>query len=570
MKTNGAALTAMTILGSGAITIPGTLTSGSFVKSGGTSSQFLKADGSVDSNTYVTGGPYLPLSGGVMTGSINMATTGTSYVRMGNFPNVTTNTGEAWIGRASDRNTGTMTVQLGGNSSSSRFFEVVDYAWTTVLFSVNSNGSITANSNIYMTNTNYAFGTSYWAGAFGYPGYQYTGGNSRFGFSSTGGYIDVYTDGNFYAGIDLNGSNNLVLHTGNYTSYAPSLTGGGASGTWGISISGNAATAYGWSNTPDSWYGIGQTTSASGATAVGGYYPWALSYHTGLAFSAHSAYGGIRFYNQNYPTGPLASTPVLQLVNYQAYINGNVAIHAGNYTSYVDAPNKAGTSYYQATTWINFNGTAAGLYWSGISTDIGYVEFYANGGNYSYGAAILEGRRNAYSGINLVHGGGVVVGMYDSAGNGGAWDSTNGWHFYYLRSNACMGINTSTTSSSYGCYVNKGIYSTGDIVAYSDVRKKENIITVENAIDIVTNLRGVFYNRIDDVNKKRTIGVIAQETEQVLPEVVTYASDIDEYGVSYGNFSGLFIEAFKEQQKRIDSQDKIIEELKTIIDGLTK
>ena len=46
--------------------VDGTCYADSFVKSGGTSSQFLKADGSVDSNTYVTGGPYLPLAGGTM------------------------------------------------------------------------------------------------------------------------------------------------------------------------------------------------------------------------------------------------------------------------------------------------------------------------------------------------------------------------------------------------------------------------------------------------------------------------------------------------------------------------
>jgi hypothetical protein len=43
----------------------------SFIRSGGTSSQFLKADGSVDSNTYVTGGPFLPLTGGTLTGALN-------------------------------------------------------------------------------------------------------------------------------------------------------------------------------------------------------------------------------------------------------------------------------------------------------------------------------------------------------------------------------------------------------------------------------------------------------------------------------------------------------------------
>jgi len=65
---------------------------------------------------------------------------------VGNFPQSTTNTGEAWVGRANDRNTGTLTVQLGGNSASSRSFEVVDYAWSTVLFSVNSNNTVSVNN----------------------------------------------------------------------------------------------------------------------------------------------------------------------------------------------------------------------------------------------------------------------------------------------------------------------------------------------------------------------------------------------------------------------------------------
>ena len=60
---------------------------------------------------------------------------------MGIFSSSQSNSGEAWIGRASDRNAGTMTVQLGGASASSRSFEVVDYAWSTVLFSVGSNGN---------------------------------------------------------------------------------------------------------------------------------------------------------------------------------------------------------------------------------------------------------------------------------------------------------------------------------------------------------------------------------------------------------------------------------------------
>jgi hypothetical protein len=68
--------------------------------------------------------------------------------QVGVFPQSTLNTAEAWYGRAADRNQGTFTVQLGGNSPTSRSFEVVDYNWTTVLGSIGSDG-ISYASNSY-------------------------------------------------------------------------------------------------------------------------------------------------------------------------------------------------------------------------------------------------------------------------------------------------------------------------------------------------------------------------------------------------------------------------------------
>lgn len=109
----------------------------------------------------------------------------------------------------------------------------------------------------------------------------------------------------------------------------------------------------------------------------------------------------------------------------------------------------------------------------------------------------------------------------------------------------------------------------GDVTAYSDARVKENVETIKNALNKVLALRGVSYNRTDSDDKKTKIGVIAQETLQVVPEVVNQDND-GMYNVSYGNMGGLFIEAFKEQQKKIEAQDKIIEELKTMINDITK
>jgi hypothetical protein len=77
------------------------------------------------------------------------------------------------------------------------------------------------------------------------------------------------------------------------------------------------------------------------------------------------------------------------------------------------------------------------------------------------------------------------------------------------------------------------------------------------------NLRGVSYNRTDLEDKTKKIGFIAQEVKETVPEVVTYNEEADKYGVSYGNVTALLVEAIKEQQTQI-------EELKSIINGLTK
>ena len=66
-------------------------------------------------------------------------------ILMGTFPQSTTNSGAAWIGRAADRALGTMTVQLGGDAN--RTFEVVDHAWSVVTFNVNGSGTASASES---------------------------------------------------------------------------------------------------------------------------------------------------------------------------------------------------------------------------------------------------------------------------------------------------------------------------------------------------------------------------------------------------------------------------------------
>jgi hypothetical protein len=102
---------------------------------------------------------------------------------------------------------------------------------------------------------------------------------------------------------------------------------------------------------------------------------------------------------------------------------------------------------------------------------------------------------------------------------------------------------------SYALDVTGTIRATGNVIAFSDARAKENIKTIDSALEKVNKLRGVEFNKIGE--EKTCIGVIAQEVEEVLPEVVE-TDDNGMKAVAYGNMVGLLIEAMKEQQKQID------------------
>ncbi len=105
----------------------------------------------------------------------------------------------------------------------------------------------------------------------------------------------------------------------------------------------------------------------------------------------------------------------------------------------------------------------------------------------------------------------------------------------------------------------------GDIIANSiagssDLRYKTNIHTVENALNKVKALRGVYFNwnqkafPSKDFTDKTELGFIAQEVEKVLPEVVIKDKTAEEYrSVKYDKVVALLVEAIKEQQKQIDS-----------------
>ena len=147
-------------------------------------------------------------------------------------------------------------------------------------------------------------------------------------------------------------------------------------------------------------------------------------------------------------------------------------------------------------------------------------------------------------------------------------------------------VGIGSTSPSDKLYVSGGISATGDVTSSaSDERLKENKVPITSAIKKITQLKGITYDWVDNISEvvgsewnpdKKRVGLIAQDVQKVLPEVVSLApfdrdmegksrSGKDYLTVDYASMVPLLIEAIKEQQKQID---KLKSELKSHDHGL--
>jgi hypothetical protein len=115
-----------------------------------------------------------------------------------------------------------------------------------------------------------------------------------------------------------------------------------------------------------------------------------------------------------------------------------------------------------------------------------------------------------------------------------------------VNSNVGIGLLTPT----FKLHVSGDIYATGNVTAYSDCNYKSDITYIDGALEKVSSIGGYTFTFTEDETKKRYAGVLAQEVEQVLPEVVMHDGD-GKKGVAYGNISALLINAIKELREEV-------------------
>ena len=127
---------------------------------------------------------------------------------------------------------------------------------------------------------------------------------------------------------------------------------------------------------------------------------------------------------------------------------------------------------------------------------------------------------------------------------------------------------TSTTTGSIqvtgGIGLTGALYAGGEVTAFSDRRVKGDFQVITDAVTKVEKVSGYTYIRTDlpEENGQRHAGVIAQEIEEILPEVVITDPTTGMKGVAYGNIVALLIEATKELSAQVKTLQAEIAELK--------
>lgn len=131
-----------------------------------------------------------------------------------------------------------------------------------------------------------------------------------------------------------------------------------------------------------------------------------------------------------------------------------------------------------------------------------------------------------------------------------------------IRSNGNVGIGADFSDPQALLHVNGDALARGSWRQESDIRLKEDINPLKDSLDKILGLEGVSFKFKNNQEQGTQIGVIAQDVEKVVPEVVSTGED-GYKSVSYQNLVPLLIEAMKEQQKQIEELKKELNELKS-------
>jgi hypothetical protein len=108
------------------------------------------------------------------------------------------------------------------------------------------------------------------------------------------------------------------------------------------------------------------------------------------------------------------------------------------------------------------------------------------------------------------------------------------------------------SSTKFTVNPSTGVLTTVSITESSSIALKENVLPIENALDSIMKLVGVTYDRRDG-SKKEEAGLIAEEVNKILPNLVTKDQDGNPDAIHYTKLTAYLIEAVKSLKAEINS-----------------
>lgn len=200
---------------------------------------------------------------------------------------------------------------------------------------------------------------------------------------------------------------------------------------------------------------------------------------------------------------------------------------------------------------------------------------------FSYGFGIgTDNRGHIYQNVNNPS---VVMTFYNEKVGIGTTSPS-----YLLHVNGSLGSSSLTTGSITASSLNASgnaycnyLYVNWNVNAWnmyaynyytrSDAKLKKNISSIDNSLDLITSLKGREYflknAKSPESTDKKNYGFIAQEIQEILPEIVS-EDDEGYLAVNYTSIIPILVEAIKEQQDEIESYQQKIERLENKIESI--
>lgn len=481
---------------------------------------------SVNSALLTVGSDFIAnTSGAYHTGLVNAAS-----LRVGS--NFIANSSAVTLDGVANLTSSTSTIRV-GNSSVNSFVNSSAVLTGVGIFSVGTN----VGSNVSLSNTSLLIGNSTSNSIIN---------NSLLSISNSTSTANV-SPSNLIVGASVVNSTGVFVGVGNFTSTA----------NVGSNVSINTSTIF-----------VGNSTSNLTAS----FFSIRLSDPTSTAnLTANNLQIGSMLVNSsvitintgNFSTGANVGSNVnittssLQIGNSTVNTQVNSSVFSTGTGNFSIAAN-VGSNVKLTTVLLSIGNSTVNSLINSTSLGVGSGTFVANSSSIVITAPLTANGGTGTSGQLLASNGstgspywitGVNVNVAD--------DTTTNGSRYLLFANQTSSVLSSAYVSSTKLSFNPstGVLSSTTVTGSSDERLKTNIETIDTPLDIISQLRGVSFDRIDSGQKD--YGVIAQEIEKVLPDVVH--NDASGYKtVSYTSIIGILIEAIKQQQEQIDilMQDK--------------